>query len=99
MFGSVPVTTSVLPASGLLLHLQPVGAQPLDQLLRALLGQRLGHGARRHRPDALGLLDLLLARGHQRVDRAELVGQRARRDPAHVLDAERVQHPVEGLLL
>ncbi len=53
----------------LLLELQPVRAQPLDQLARRLLAERLGDLLGEDRPDPRDLLDLLRGGGEQRVDR------------------------------
>ena len=84
------------PLGGVLLELQALGAQLLDQLHGALVGERLGYLLRHHRADALDLLDLLRIGRPQRVDRAEVIDQRLGGHVADPGQAEREQDPLEG---
>jgi hypothetical protein len=76
-----------------------VCAQPLDQLPRALLLERLGDGPGEHRADPWHLLYLRRARCQQGVHRAEVVRDRAGVHVADAGNAESVEHAHEGLLL
>src|SRR4051794_6848108 len=83
----------------LALELRAERAQVLDQRAQLRAGElrrdRLGH----LRPDAGRLRDLLRRRGHERVDRAELLGEVAAGDEADLLEADREQDDPERLVL
>ena len=97
---SVPVTTTVSPSSGpgppdrtFVDRRDAAGGQPLDDVAVPLVGEPLGDRGRDRRADAVDAASSLDARAGDRVERAELAGERLRRRRPDVADRQPDEQP------
>src|SRR6185312_4566711 len=77
------------------LEVEAESTELLDQLPVLLVREPFGDRLGAVRPDALDLLDVLLGRAHELVDRAEVRREVARRYPAGLRDVQPGEDPVE----